>query len=92
MTKLSFIILAMLGLCTVSLRAEETVETTAAKPALKYKGQQELNFEQLIIDGQLRRPDLSVVTGSSGNGSFGLLRVRGDFKDQLSIEAGEEAK
>ncbi|MGZ3721549.1 MAG: hypothetical protein ACXVA9_01380 [Bdellovibrionales bacterium] len=63
----------------------------AAEPAVKYKAGKDLNFEQLVIEGQLKRPELAVVTGDSDEGANGLLRLRENFVDRMAESAGEEA-
>lgn len=62
------------------------------KVKIRYKSSKEINFEQLLIQGKLKRPDLSVVTGSIDSDDFGLLRLRKDFLDRVSLDFGEEAK
>jgi hypothetical protein len=63
----------------------------APEPTVKYKAGKELNFEQLVIEGQLKRPELSVVTGDGDEGSNGLLRLRENFVDRMAEAAGEDA-
>ena len=58
---------------------------------VKYKTGKEINFEELLIQGQLKRPEISVVTGNTPQGSDGLLRLRTDFVDRSLSEIGEEA-
>ena len=62
-----------------------------AEPTVKYKAGKELNFEQLVIEGQLKRPELAVVTGDGDEGSNGLLRLRENFVDRMAEAAGEDA-
>lgn len=59
-------------------------------PQVRYKGGKEVDFEALLINGQLQRPEISVVTGDSGTDGNGLLRLREDFVDQLAADAGEK--
>lgn len=63
----------------------------AVQPTVKYKAGKDLNFEQLVIEGQLKRPELSVVTGDSDENANGLLRLRENFVDRMAEAAGEEA-
>ena len=58
---------------------------------VKYKSGKALNFEQLVIEGQLQRPELSVVTGDSDENGNGLLRLRENFVDRMAEAAGQEA-
>ncbi len=51
-----------------------------------------IQFESLLIQGQVQRPDISIVTGDGGNDLDGLLRLRSDFVDLMAMDAGEEIK
>ena len=51
-----------------------------------------IQFESLLIQGQVQRPDISIVTGDAGNDLDGLLRLRNDFVDLMAMDAGEEIK
>ena len=70
------------------LSAPASEETPATR--VKYKAGKEVNFEELLIQGQLKRPEISVVTGNTPQGSDGLLRLRTDFVDRSLAEIGEE--
>lgn len=75
----------------VSSMAFAAPSKEAAEPTVKYKAGKQLDFEQLVIEGQLKRPELSVVTGDSDEGSNGLLRLRENFIDRMAEAAGEDA-
>ncbi|MBY0371883.1 hypothetical protein K2X33_14455 [bacterium] len=69
----------------------------AAEPAttggnVRYKKGKDINFEELLIQGQLRRGEISVVTGDAQDGTDGLLRLRENFLDRVAVDAGEEVK
>lgn len=66
-------------------------ETEKPEAKVKYKASKDLNFEQLVIEGQLKRPELSVVTGDSDENGNGLLRLRENFVDRMAEAAGEDA-
>ena len=51
-----------------------------------------IQFESLLIQGQVQRPDISIVTGDGGSDLDGLLRLRNDFIDLMAMDAGEEIK
>lgn len=57
---------------------------------VKYKRGKDVNFEQLLIEGALKRPELSVVTGEDEQGANGLLKLRENFLDRMTADAGEE--
>jgi hypothetical protein len=54
------------------------------------KDLRDIQFESLLIQGQVQRPDISIVTGDPGNDLDGLLRLRQDFTDLMAMDAGEE--
>ncbi len=62
----------------------------AANSKVKYKAGKTLDFEQLLIQGNLRRPEITVVTGNASQGADGLLRLRENFLDRMAADAGEE--
>jgi hypothetical protein len=70
---------------------DSTEGKAPAEPTVRYKAGKDLNFEQLVIEGQLKRPELSVVTGDSDEGANGLLRLRENFVDRMAEAAGEDA-
>lgn len=51
-----------------------------------------IQFESLLIQGEIKRPDIAIVTGDAGNDMDGLLRLREDFIDLMAQDAGEEIK
>lgn len=51
-----------------------------------------IQFESLLIQGQVQRPDISIVTGDGGNDLDGLLRLRENFVDLMAMDAGEDIK
>ena len=57
---------------------------------VRYTRGKNLDFESLLIEGQLKRPEISVVTGNSGGEDDGLLRLRENFIDQIAMESGED--
>lgn len=82
----AFIIIGLLA--STSLFAAE--DPKAETKGIRYKSGKEVNFEELLIQGQIRRPEISVVTGDTGNGTDGLLRLREDFLDRVAEDQGEE--
>jgi hypothetical protein len=63
-----------------------------AQKGVRYKSGKDLNFEELLINGQIQRPEISVVTGNTQQGTDGLLRLRENFLDRVSMDYGEEVK
>lgn len=81
-----FVLLILVGLANVGFAAE------APAPNVKYKKGKDVNFEELLIQGQLRRAEISVVTGDAQDGTDGLLRLRENFLDRVAVDAGEEVR
>lgn len=69
--------------CTLQLLAED--ETAMS-------GGSKLDFEALLVEGQVKRPEVSVVTGDLDSEIEGLIRLREDFLDKMSLNLGEELK
>lgn len=88
--KVSNVFIFVVALAGMS-SAQAATDASAAEPTVKYKAGKDLNFEQLIIEGQLKRPELAVVTGDSDENGNGLLRLRENFVDRMAEAAGEQA-
>ena len=91
-TRMTFILLLLLlvlvsFLPTVAYSAQEQ-----KGKGVRYRKAKKINFEALLIEGQIKRPDIAVVTGNVGDDVDGLLRLRENFHDQMAIEAGEDVK
>ena len=56
----------------------------------KYREAKKIDFESLLIEGQKKKADYSVVTGNLGEKDLGLLKLRTDFIDSIGEDAGEE--
>ncbi len=65
--------------------------TLSAKAEVKYSAGKDVNFEELLIQGQLKRPEISVVTGNVKQGADGLLQLRENFLDRVTSDSGEES-
>ncbi len=57
----------------------------------KYKKAKQESFDAQVVEGQVYRPDLSVVTGDTSLGGFGMLKLRNDFVDHAAAEGAGEA-
>ncbi len=75
-----------------SFIAAKAAETPEAKkePKVRYEKGSDLDFEALLIKGQESRPEVSVVTGNVNQGGDGLLRLRSDFLDKVTVDFGEK--
>lgn len=82
-----------------AVTAEEQTSADAAGTAdaakqkkIKYKAGKQVDFDKQTIQGELRRPEISVVTGNDKTTDNGLLRLREDFVDRITAHAGEEVE
>ena len=57
---------------------------------VKYRSGKEIRFDELLIQGQMKRAEVSVVTGDQAEFSNGLLRLRENFLDHAANDLGEE--
>ena len=60
------------------------------KTSLKYKSGKRIDFKSLLIEGEKKKADFSVVTGNLGEEDLGLLKIRKDFTAEMQDE-GKEA-
>ena len=56
---------------------------------IKYKESSRIDFESLLIEGERKKPELSVVTGNTGEKDSGLMVFRKDFTDMMANDFGE---
>lgn len=84
------LISALIGFNALASSPQDSQGVSAEnKPHVKYRTGKDVNFDELLIQGQLQRPNISVVTGDSEQGSDGLLRLRENFLDQIASDTGE---
>ncbi len=86
---LLFLLLAFASL-SYPESAHADVPENAPNPQVKYRSGSTVDFESLLIQGQIKRPEMSVVTGNVREGDSGLLRLRENFLDEVAIQAGEQ--
>lgn len=73
----------------LSLYTIAAEEESSAQKGVRYKKGKDVNFEELLIQGQLKRPEISVVTGNTAQATDGLLRLRENFVDKITSDFGE---
>jgi hypothetical protein len=56
---------------------------------VRYKESGRIDFESLLIEGERKKPELSVVTGNVGEKDNGLMVIRKDFGDMMANDFGE---
>ena len=86
----------LLGFITFGIAFAADSPTAATPPVsspgkVTYKAGKEVNFQELLINGELSRPEITVVTGQVEKGTDGLLKLRDNFLDRVASDQGEEA-
>ncbi|RPJ78235.1 MAG: hypothetical protein EHM20_04395 [Alphaproteobacteria bacterium] len=81
-------IISMTILMSFAMNAEETQENSKAAN-VKYKEAGRIDFESLLIEGERKKPELSVVTGNIGEKDNGLMVIRKDFGDMMANDFAE---
>jgi len=76
---------------TFSAMAVEStdVKEIPANTKVKYKESGRIDFESLLIEGERKKPEMSVVTGNIGEKDSGLMVERKDFDDMMAEDFGE---
>jgi hypothetical protein len=73
-----------------SLSTSSFSKETVKKP--RYKSGSRIDFESLLIEGEKKKADYSVVTGNLGEEDFGLIKLREDFLDLMALDSQEEVE
>lgn len=60
------------------------------KKPLKKNENKNLAFDSQVVEGEVYRPDYSVVTGEAPGEGWGVLRLRKDFRDHAATDAAEQ--
>ncbi len=76
----------------VTTAVPATTEEAQKAPKIRYKQSDDINFEKLLIEGQLQKPSVTVVTGTVKKGGDGLLRMRKNFLDRVARDYGEKSQ
>lgn len=85
-----YVLALLMAFSSASFAAESTPPPAEAQSKVRYRKAKDVDFEALLLQGQIQRPDISVVTGDANGGTDGLLRLRENFLDRVAIDAGEE--
>jgi hypothetical protein len=73
----------------ITIIAFITSFSAISETKVKYKKSKNIDFESLLIEGENKKPDMSIVTGNIGEKDLGLLKLRENFVDHMSNDAGE---
>jgi hypothetical protein len=89
-----FIIVLLIFLNAQFLFANTDIETKlneadAKNVKIKYKDAGRIDFESLLIEGERKKPEMSVVTGNIGEKDNGLMIFRENFEDMMANDFGE---
>ena len=82
----------ILCLLCLSFFATTVIAKDAKKSKPRFREGKKIDFESLLIEGQKKKADYSVVTGNLGEKDLGLLKLREDFLDTMADDAAEEIK
>ncbi len=75
-----------------SFLAFNAVSKDISKKKVRYKSGKRIDFESLLIEGEKKKADYSVVTGNLGETDFGLLKLRENFHDFMANDISEDIK
>ena len=75
----------MVALLFISFSSFAKKETKA-----KYRSGKRIDFESLLIEGEKKKADFSVVTGNLGEEDRGLLKLREDFYPEMKANIKED--
>ena len=78
----------VVSLLLLTLLAQNVMANEVKKP--KYKSGKRIDFKALLIEGEKKKADFSVVTGNIGEQDFGLLKMKEDFYSEMKTDIKEE--
>jgi len=84
-----FIVICGLGMGLVWINDSRAESSSDAQKGIRYRKGKDVNFEELLIQGDIKRPEISIVTGNASQGTDGLLSLRENFLDRMSEDTGE---
>ena len=70
----------------------EKLDKALKKTSVRYKKGGRIDFESLLIEGESKKPEMSVVTGNIGEKDTGLLKFRKNFNDMMARDFGERIR
>lgn len=75
--------------CGTYVHAQEESKEATKTTKVKYKESGRIDFESLLIEGERKKPEMSVVTGNLGEKDTGIMIERKDFNDMMANDFGE---
>ena len=83
------IIIILTLIVSTTVFANKNTDESKESAKVKYKQSGRIDFESLLIEGERKKPELSVVTGNTGEKDSGLMVFRKDFQDMMANDFGE---
>lgn len=80
----------IISLSLLLLVSFATIAKEIKKP--KYKSGKRIDFKALLIEGEKKKADFSVVTGNVGEQDFGLLKMKEDFYSEMKTDIKEDVQ
>ncbi len=79
------------GISSLAMAATSKSVSKPNHPSVPAAGadKKNMSFDETLVEGQVYRPELSVVTGDTVLGGLGMLRLRPDFADRELDDKGE---
>jgi hypothetical protein len=74
---------------SMAIAVDEVVKDETKSVKVKYKESGRIDFESLLIEGERKKPELSVVTGNTGEKDNGIMLMRTEFADMMANDFGE---
>ena len=87
MNKVFYVLLFCLFFESTSFALDKTTQSK-----VKYKSAKRIDFQSLLIEGEKKKAQFSVVTGNMGEVDLGLLKVRENFHDFMKDDIREEVQ
>lgn len=85
----AIILFMVLLLPAISFAEAEVQKEIPKNTKVKYKESGRIDFESLLIEGERKKPEMSVVTGNIGEKDNGLMVFRDNFQDMMVNDFGE---
>ena len=67
-----------------------SIASIANSKSPKSANQRNHAFDSQIVEGEVYRPDYSVVTGEAPGEGWGILRLRKNFEDHIATDKEEK--